>query len=253
MASMRKRYADRIAASPRQDGPPVTTAPTDAAKLPEPAADVKPPPEMPETKESPADVAAKHALRERLREMEAAETLNRQAAQPPQYAAESPQQQQQQPAMPAHVEKWLAAHPQYTNPDDAVAQAEIYTATLKCNRDGKTWDQPDFIPALERHLGLTGNGHAQNRPIESRPPVTAPAPRYEAPPRQRQRQSAPVSAPPSREPASMSTGRPQSFRAPLTAEEIDIARASGITPERYAQEKEKMLRMKAGGQLDDRR
>jgi len=28
---------------------------------------------MPETKESPADVAAKHALRERLREMETAE------------------------------------------------------------------------------------------------------------------------------------------------------------------------------------
>jgi hypothetical protein len=135
MASSRKRYADRIEVSPRQDEPPVTTAPTDAAKLPEPAVDVKPPPEMPETKESPADVAAKHALRERLREMEQADQLNRQAQQQQavqhhQRMAAEPQQQPQQPAMPAHVEKWLAAHPQYTNPDDAVAQAEIYTATL---------------------------------------------------------------------------------------------------------------------------
>jgi hypothetical protein len=39
----------------------------------------------------------------------------------------------------------------------------------------------------------------------------------------------------------------------LTADELEIARCSGITPERYAQEKEKMLRMKAAGQLDDRR
>jgi hypothetical protein len=254
MSSLRKRYADRIEASSVKDEPPVTTVPEGtAAKLPEPAADVKPPPEMPETKESPGDIAARQALRDRLREMERADQLSRQAAQPPpQYATEP--QQQQQPAMPAHVEKWLAAHPQYTNPDDAVAQAEIYTATLKCNRDGKTWDQPDFIPALERHLGLTGNGHAQNRPIESRPPVTAPAapPRSE-PVRQQTRSAAPVSAPPSREPASMRTGRPQSFRAPLTAEETEIARASGITPERYAQEKEKMLRLRAAGQLDDQR
>jgi hypothetical protein len=61
-----------------------------------------------------------------------------------------------------------------------------------------------------------------------------------------------MSAPPTREAPSMSTGRPVGRRAPLTAEEVEIARASGITPERYAQEKEKMLRMKAAGQLDDR-
>src|SRR5262249_30067232 len=105
MASLRKRYQDRVEAGPRQDDPPVTTAPTEAAKLPEAAENPKPS-EQPQT-ESPADIAAKTALRERLREMETAETLTRQAQQqPPQYAAEPPQQPEQ-PAMPAHVEKWL--------------------------------------------------------------------------------------------------------------------------------------------------
>jgi hypothetical protein len=248
MSSMRKRYNDE---SPRQDDPPVSVPPTGAAKPPEPAVDVKPPPEMSETKEGPGDVAAKHALRERLREMENAETLNRQAQQPPPHAAEPPQPQQ--PAMPTHIERWLAEHPEYTNPNDHVAQAEIYTATLKCNRDGKSWDQPDFLPRLEHHLGLR---REQPRPQPSNgngAPTPPPAPRYEAPPRQQQRSPISVSAPPHRDPPSMTSGRPQSFRAPLTKDELEIAQASGITPERYQQEKEKMLKMKAAGLLDDRR
>jgi hypothetical protein len=249
MASFRKKYAET---SPRQDDPPVSVPPTGAAKPPEPAIDVKPPPEMEEKTESPADAAAKSAMRERLREMENAETLTRQAQQQPQYAEPpQPQQQQpQQPAMPSHIERWLDEHPEYKDPSDQVAQAEIYTATLKCNRDGKNWDQPDFIPTLERHLGLR---QQQPRP-RPQPQQPQPQPRYETPPaRQQQRSNVPMSAPPSREPASMSTGRPQSFRAPLTKDELEIAQASGITPERYAQEKEKMLKMKAAGLLDDRR
>src|SRR5947209_2061261 len=100
MASFRKKYAEET---------PVTTAPTEA-RLPDPVADPKPP-EMPATKESPADAAAKSAMRERLREMENAETLTRQAQQQPQ--AVEPPQQQQPPAMPVHISKWLAAHPEY--------------------------------------------------------------------------------------------------------------------------------------------
>jgi hypothetical protein len=254
MSSIRKRYND---ASPHQDDPPVTTPPTDAAKLPEPAVDVKPPPEMPETKESPADVAAKNALRERLREMENAETLTRQAQQPSQYAAEPRQQPQEPPTLeqqiahlPERVQRWYKAEPRFlTDPEQA---ARIQYAHHVATREvGEQFTDPYFA-RMEQMLGLAprSNGQTQSRPIE-RP--SAPAPRYEAPPRQQYRQSAPVSAPPSREPASMSTGRPQSFRAPLTADELEIARASGITPERYAQEKEKMLRMKALGQIQDGR
>jgi hypothetical protein len=242
MASFRKKYAET---SPRQDGPPVTTAPTGAAKLPDPVADPKPP-EMPETTQSPADAAAKDAiaLQLRLKEMERAERLQQEAV----------QQQPQQPAMPAHIEKWLAEHPQYLNPNDHVAQAEIYTATLKCNRDGKSWDQPDFIPTLERHLGLR---QQQQRPQPSNgnaAPTPPPAPRYEAPPaRQQQRSTVPMSAPPTREAPSMSTGRSPSRRVPLTSEQLDAARFSGISPEEYERQLRKMEAMKAAGALDDRR
>jgi len=242
MASLRKRYQGRVEASGRQDGPPVTTPPTGAAKLPDAVADPKPL-EMPEA-ESPVDAAAKNALRERLREMESAEALSRrQPQQQPQYAAEPQQQQPQQPAMPAHVQEWLSRHPQYTDPNDQIAQAEIYTATLKCNRDGKSWDQPDFIPTLERHLGIAPrtNGQSQHRP---------PAPRSE--PVRQQRSNVPMSAPPHRETPSMLTGRSASRRAPLTEAQREAARFSGISEQEYASKLELMERMKAAGQLDDR-
>jgi hypothetical protein len=251
MASLRRKYQDRIEVDPRQDAPPVS-APPRAAELPEPAADAGKLPELPETTESPADVAAKNALRERLREMENAETLTRQAQQPPQHAEEPPQEPQQ-PQMPAHIEKWLAANPRYADPTDQIAQTELYLATLKCTRDGKSWEQPDFTDHIERHLGLrpqpqpNGNGQVESRPTAN----YAPAPRNEVPPRRPM--AAPVSAPPSREPASMATGRPPSRRAPLTAAELEAAQFSGVSPERYAQEKEKMEKLKMAGVIQDGR
>jgi hypothetical protein len=250
MASLRKRYQEHVETSPRQDGPPVTTAPTEAAKLP-PAVDAKPP--EPITTESPADAAGRDAIKQRLQEMQQAERITREAVshpQPPQ--PREPQEPQQR--MPAQVEKWLAEHPQYLDPNDHVAQAEIHLATVKCMRDGKTWDQPDFIPTIERHLGLAprGNGQTQHGPIESKPPAPA-APRYEAPPRQQQRSATPVSAPPTREAPSMTTGRPASRRVPLTAEQVEMAKASGISVEEYERQLIRMNQMKAAGALDDRR
>ena len=248
MASLRKKYS-------QTDGPPVTAPPTGAAKLPDPVVHAKPP-EMPAT-ESPVEKAAKDAiaLQLRLREMERAEQLNREAVQQQPHAAEPQQQQQQsQQPMPAHVEKWLADHPQYMDPNDQVAQAEIYTATLKCNRDGKSWEQPDFIPTLERHLGIAPatNGQ-QHRPIERPSPAPA-APRYAAPPRQQQQRSAiPMSAPVSRDSPSMATGRPTGGPVQLTAAQREAARFSGISEAEYARQLVKMERMKAAGEIDDRR
>jgi len=198
---------------------------------------------MPET-ESPVDAAAKNALRDRLREMETAEALSRrqpQQQQPQHAEPEAPQQQQQK--MQPRVQEWLSRHPQYMDPNDQIAQAEIYTATLKCNRDGKSWDQPDFIPTLERHLGIAPrtNGQSQHRP---------PAPRSE--PVRQQRSNVPMSAPPHRETPSMLTGRSASRRAPLTEAQREAARFSGISEQEYASKLELMERMKAAGQLDDR-
>jgi hypothetical protein len=234
MTSFRKRNQDHIEAAPHRDAPPVSTPPATTA---EPPPVESQPPEMPETKDSPAEAAGKDALRQRLQEMERAESFQRQ--QPPPHA-----EPQQRPEMPPAVAKWLAEHPQYADPRDPISQAEIQLAGLKTARDGLTWDDDNFIPSIERHLGLRQQPQPQQRPQPQ------PQRRYEAPPRQQQR-SAPVSAPPSREPPSMRSGRPQSFRTPLNADELEIARASGITPERYAQEKEKMLRLKAAGVIQD--
>jgi len=254
MASIRKRYADRV------EAPPVTAPPTGAAKLPDAVVDAKPP-EMPET-ESPVDKAAKEAiaLQLRLREMERAEQLNREAAQPPPHAAEPPQQQQ--PAMPAHVATWLAEHPQYMDPNDAVAQAEIHLATVKCMRDGKTWNDSDFIPTIERHLGLAPRSNGAHRPeavrVVGNPPpfrnvsVSEPPSRYESPPLRQQRSTVPVSAPPSRDIPSFQTGRPTGGPVQLTPEQREAARFSGVSEQEYARQLIKMRRMQQNGELDDR-
>jgi hypothetical protein len=63
----------------------------------------------------------------------------------------------------------------------------------------------------------------------------------------RQQYSGPaVSAPPHRDVPSMGTGRPQSFRAPLTQAEKEIARVSG-GEEEYQRNKERLAREKAAG------
>src|SRR5215831_20092483 len=97
--------------------------------------------------------------------MERAEQLAQQPRQ-----QQPPPQQTQQPEMPAAVAKWLAEHPEYTNPNDQIAQVEISLATMKAARDGLTWNDDDFLPAIERHLGLrqrpqpNGNGRTESAP-----------------------------------------------------------------------------------------
>src|SRR5262245_4985988 len=133
MASLRKKYQAQIASPERDDGPPVLPPPVMGAELP-PAVESKPIEPVVET--SPADEAGKNRLRDELRKMERAEALQREQQQPPQHA--EPQELQQPPAMPAHVQKWLDEHPQYMN--DQIGQLELYVATAKCTRDGKRRD-----------------------------------------------------------------------------------------------------------------
>jgi hypothetical protein len=155
--------------------------------------------------------------------------------------------------MPAHVQEWLKKHPQFFN--DAVAQAELNVATMKCVRDGLTWNDDNFIPSIERHLGFRQQPQPQQRQPQQRQPQpngnghapAAPARNGAQPVRQQRPASAPVSAPPTRDAPSMSTGRPTSHRVPLTEAEAEIARSSGLSLEEYQQQKEKMLRLKAAG------
>jgi len=49
----------------------------------------------------------------------------------------------------------------------------------------------------------------------------------------------------------MSTGRAVNERTPLTREELEVARASKISPEEYQKQKQKMLRLKVAGVIQD--
>ena len=151
--------------------------------------------------------------------------------------------------MPAAVQKWLAENPQYFN--DAVAQAKLNLATIKCVREGKTWDDPDFIETIERHLGLK----QEARPINGhdRPPMTAPTPPRNPPVRQQHYGGPPVSAPSTRDVPSFTTGRLQSEPTRLTANEADLARTLKISPEEYARQKAKMIQLKKMGAIQDGR
>src|SRR5262249_50899906 len=136
-------------------------------------------------------------------------------------------------------------------PNDTIAQGEIYVATLKAGRDGLKWDDDNFIPAIKHHLGIaprTNGSSVRAEPTESTDKNER---RPAAPPRQPAplRMSVPVSAPPTRQVPSMSTGRMPNYRAPLTQDELDVAGASGQTPQEYQAQKEKMLRMKAAGEM----
>jgi len=236
MASLRKKYQPHDA--PVSSPPEVT-----AAELP-PAVETKPP-ERIET-QSPADAASSSAIKDRLEEMVRAEGLQRQQQQPqqPQHAAEP----QQPPAMPARVQEWLSRHPQYMDPNDQIAQVEISLATMKAARDGLTWNDDDFLPSIERHLGIR-QAQTNGQPHKPTPQPANHAPRPAAPQRQPQpmRPGRAFSAPPSREPPSMATGRVPNYRAALNRDELEIAAASGQTPEQYQAQKERMLRMKAEG------
>lgn len=222
----------------RSDDGPVATPPTNAASLP-PKSDAPEP--APINEPSPVEEAKQTAiqseLKQRLAEMERAEELSSS----PRLAPAPPPQ----PEIPASVGEWLDKHPEYLQDPEknAALQFHHYSAVRETGEEFT----PRYMESLERHLGLrqrpqpNGNGHQ-------------PAPRREAPAPQRQQYSGgPVSAPPSREIPLMSTGRPPSFRAPLTKEEVDFARSLGQTPEEYARQKEKMLQMKAAGEIQDGR
>src|SRR5262245_56301706 len=268
MASLRKKYQPQNNPG-NDDGPPVLSPPQGGeAKMPEPVADAKPP--EPIETESPAELAAKTArlkemntLNARLKEMENAETLVRQAQQPPQPA--DPQELSQEPVdpvefvlansgLPERAKAWLRKHPQYVL--DQELNAELQHFHYKARKEAEEFSD-GYYGVLERHLGLAPatNGQTESKPTPQQA-NRAPA-QVSAPPREptrvspRQQYSAPVSAPPTREVPSMKTGRPQSYRAPLSKDELEIAQACGMTADQYQVQKMKMLKMKENNEIQN--
>jgi hypothetical protein len=251
MASFRRKYQIE---SP--DAPPVTTVPNEAAAELPPPVDAKSP-EPPAAEPGPADEAAKTALRQRLQEMENAEALQREAAvaqQHPQFAAE-PQEQQMPTAegiiegsgLPENAKSWLRAHPEYVS--DPIKNAQMQKMHNVAEYQAGSEFTERYFDRMEILLGLR---QEQPRQVQERP-VTNAAPATDRVPLRRAPAGPPVSAPPTREPPSMATGKSRSFRQPLTADELHIAQACGQTPEQYQAEKEKMLRLKASGVIQDGR
>jgi hypothetical protein len=252
MTSLRKKYQDYqdFQSPSNKSAPVVASTPVQAAELPPAAEPQKPLEEI--KKPSAADEAAANAIKQRLREMDEAEKLQSEAVQHHQRLAAEPQREQQTAqAIPAHVQDWLNRHPEYLN--DAVAQAELNVATMKCVRDGLNWNDNDFIPTIERHLGWQQQPPAPTKTAPTHAPVSAPAepPRDSAPVRQQQRPGPPVSAPPTRDVPSLASGRPTTRRVPLTETELQIAKNSGISPEEYQLQKEKMRAMQAAGVIQN--
>ena len=249
MASFRRKYQVES-----KDGPPVTTVPVAGAEPPPPVVDAKSP-EPPAAEPSPADEAAKTALRQRLAEMERAENLQREIAQQsPQFATE-PQEQQMPTAeqiiessgLPENAKDWLRRYPDYVLDPIKNAQMQKMHNVAEYQVGGEFTER--YFDRMEILLGIK---QEQPRQVQERPVTNAaPATGNGAPPRRQM--AAPVSAPPTRDVPSMSTGKSRSWRAPLTADELHIAKACGQTPEQYQQEKEKMLRLKASGVIQDGR
>jgi hypothetical protein len=252
MSSIRKKYRPENADT--QDAP-VQTAPSGVVERQSPSAtdkaDAPLPPERP-VESDPVREAEQAAIKQRIAEMDRAEGLVREHVQrQPQFATERPKPQQA-PAMPAHVQAWIDSHPEYFR--DHVKHAELALATAKCTRDGLGWDHAEFVPTVERHLGLrqearpNGNGHDRS------PPMASPRPAPRNPPTRQQHFGGPsVSAPPTRDTPSWSSGRPVNTHAPLTQAEREIARASGVSEDEYQRQKQKLNQLKAAGVIQDNR
>ena len=253
---MRKKYNTHFESPVDKDGPPVLSLPQGGeAKLPDPVVDAPKAAEI-ET-ESPAEKAAKNELRQRLAEMEHAESLQRERQQPQQPQQSQQPQQAQEPVdpvefvlansgLPERAKAWLRKHPEYLL--DPEKNAELQFHHFKARKEAEDFSD-GYYGVLERHLGLS-NGHAETKPT---PQPTNHAPRPAAPQRQPapavRPSAAPVSAPPTRQAPSMSTGRAPNYRQPLSKDEMDVARELGMTAEQYQAQKEKMLRMKAAGEM----
>jgi hypothetical protein len=254
MASLRKKYQHLQVDNSKE---PVSTAPvTEQAKPPEPISDApKPAEEIAKVESNPVEAAAKSELLKRVKETERAAEYAQQRAQqqpPPQQFAEP-----ETPAMeddprtqfeaaiqhlPERAKSWYRKDPSWLlDPERAAHIQYVHHVAM---REAGSEGTDEYYERMEDMLGVRNSSPQTEpaRPLPDERPRSAPVrPRY----------AAPVSAPPSRETASVATGRYVNERTALTREELEVARASKISPEEYQKQKQKMLRLKAAGVIQD--
>src|SRR5262249_34390689 len=251
MASPRKKYSAHV--EERKDAP-VTATPVQAAEPP-PVAET-PKPSEPLEVESPVEEATRNALRARLQEVERAAELQREAIrQQPRMAAE-PQQpvdpiEQAIANLPERMKRWYQTHPELLTDPEKSAQMQ-YAHWVARREVGEEFTEP-YFDRMEQMLGFKQeqrppqsqpNGNGQGAPDPNRQQA---APRNAAPAQQQRYVGPSVSAPPTRDVPSMTTGRAPSEPMRLTDEELALARTIGITPQQYMDGKRRMLKEKGDG------
>jgi hypothetical protein len=215
MASLRKRYQGRVEVEPTSGGGsrsprpsedlPATAVPTNLKLTPE----APPQPEEPVVESNPVEDAAQSAIKQRLAELERAETLQRQP--PP----------QPQPQLSERDRAFLDSRPGVDRDPRLPIIAQAFAAKHE-------YGSPDFYEALESAFPVSD--------YQSTPPKAAPP--------RRQSMGGPVSAPVSRESPSWSSGRPASesttrltpqdreLAAMWNISEQDISKPSSVSRER---------------------
>lgn len=231
MASYIKKYASL-------EAEPVTTTPSEAAKLPDPVD--KPVEPVAPVIENKVEEAAQSAIKQRLAEVERAN----QSASPPQQPEPEPSRvvdgdpiEEAIRDWPERAKGWVRDDPKFiTDPEQSARLNYAHHFAVRETGENGT---PRYYFAMESLLELP---QAEPSPQPQQQQASAPS---------RPAGAANVSAPPSRESPSMSTGRPVvSSKVTLSAEEREVARASGLSDEQYARGKQRMLREKAAGMHD---
>jgi hypothetical protein len=248
MSSLRKRYS--LVSVDRPDSPPVAATPVAAAEPP-PAAEAPKPLEDLAPEKSPTEQASTQAIVDRLREMNAAETLQRAPAVQHYERVESRPPEPPDPVeaaiatMPPRVQRWYRSNPELLTNLELAARVQ-YCHHVAAREVGQQFTDP-YFDRMEHLLGFTKQQPQTKTPpsqVNGHAPVSAPAVRQ-----QQQRSGPSVSAPPTRAIPSMATGRSVTGRRPLTAAQVEIAQSSGISVEEYQEKLEKMERLKAAGAI----
>jgi hypothetical protein len=255
VTSLRKKYrveSDReappVSTPPSGHGPYATQVDTAPASSDTPANEAAPKfeeadaPKPSDPGTSPAEKAAQSAIKERLADTQRAHEIERESInQRPQYAEAGPnepptaEQIIANSGLPERAKTWLRQHPEHIS--DLSKNNTLIALHDVAKRQAGSEFSDMYFERMDDLLGLKPATQYQTR--------AAPAPRNPAPVRQ-QYTGGPVSAPPSREVPSYSTGRP-SEPMRLTAAERADARTFGISDEAYLKGKQRLAREKAAG------
>jgi len=236
---------------PAEELPEALAVPSDEPPAVEPATEIEPQPESnPEAVQAEqaaieADAAA-NALKAQLAAHRQAEALqqaqHQQAAVAAPHAPVTREQKLEAWGLSESEKSFLIAHPEMLD-NDPVLAAAIQTAT----RAGVARSAPEFLPTVRKNFDVHLRHFQEQARAESPAFFRPEAPRMPSQPSPASFTSAPVSR------GDVASGerlsRPDNNKVRLSAEEMDMAKLSGISVEEYAKGKLTLQRKKLSGEI----